>query len=134
MVSRYEDLDRANLEGQRQPFSVGDEYGQLVQAVKPLPTQQATVNWTQEQALTVSSTVVQLDQAFRLSNNYCYISVESASIRYWVGGLEPSATTGHQLDPGDVLVLESADELNDIQFIRRDGVDATLNCSFGNRS
>ena len=35
---RYEDIDRTNVEGQRQPYPIGDEYGQLVQAIRPVPT------------------------------------------------------------------------------------------------
>ena len=127
--------DRDPLEGlPRQAHPIGDvEQGQVVQTVSTFPTTEVVPDWTKSKDLTVSSSVVQLDQALRLSNNYCFITIETATIRYWPDGTVPSATSVHELDAGDTLTLETADELQDIQFIRRDGTDATLRCSFGNR-
>lgn len=122
------------ISDKRQAYPIGDvEHGQFIQADKPIPTQENKPDWQQEEPLTVSTGVVQLNQAFRTSNNYCYITVEDAAIRYWIGGRIPTAAIGHPLEIGDILVLENSDELNDVQFIRRDGADSTLHCSFGNR-
>ena len=125
---------KAALPGKyRQAFPVGDEFGEVIQAVNPLPVEQNVADWTQETTLTVANTVVQLDSAFRSSNNYCIISIETAAVRYWLGGKVPTATVGQLLNVGDILTLETEDELNDIQFIRQSGTNATLYCSFGNR-
>lgn len=118
----------------RELYPIGDQHGQVVQTVTPFPVEQNVPNWTQEEPLTVSSTVIQLNKAMRLSNNYCLITVQAANIRYWIGGRVPTTSEGHELFDGDTLILESADELNDIQFIRQSGTDAILACSFGNRS
>lgn len=100
---------------------------------KPLATKEGVPDWTGSHSLTVSSTAVLLNEGRRLSNNYCLITIETAAVRFWLDGTEPTATTGHQALVGDTITLETEDELQDIQFIRRDGTDAVLTCSFGRR-
>lgn len=125
---------RDQLEGlSRQAFPVGDaEHGQYVQPGSNFPTMEVTPDWTATQSLTVSSSSVQLDDR-RLSNNYALITSETAVVRFWLDGTVPTATTGHELGIGDILELTAADELQDVQFIRRDPTDATLRVSYGNR-
>ena len=110
------------------------EGGTFIQAKDALPTVESRPNWAPEPSpITVSTTVLGLDGAQKLSNNYAFVTVEDAAVRYWIGGRVPTAAIGHPLEIGDILILENADELQDVQFIRRDGADATLHVSYGNR-
>ena len=119
---------------ERQDYPRGTkEKGTFVQPGAVFPPTEAVPNWTDSDSLTVSSTVIQLNAAFRSRNDYCLITVETATLRFWLDGTNPTASTGHEVSPGDELILETVDELQDIQFIRRDGTDGVLRCSFGNR-
>ena len=40
-----------------------------------------------------------------------YISVETASIRYWLDGSAPTATQGILLEKGDAVALQSSEEI-----------------------
>ena len=110
------------------------EGGIVVQATEARPTVASRPTGTLEPGpITVSTAVLGLDGAQKLSNNDACVTVEDAAVRYWIGGRIPTATVGHPLEIGDILILENADELQDVQFIRRDAVDATLHVSYGNR-
>ncbi len=100
---------------------------------RPLATIEAVPDWTGSDSLTVSSVTVLLQEGRRLSNNYCLIAVETAAVRFWLDGTAPTSTTGLVAEVGDIIILETVDELQDVQFIRRDGADAVLSCNFGRR-
>lgn len=93
-----------------QPIGVGPSYGA-------------------QESLTVSSTVVPLTYAHR-GYNMALITVETASIRFWLNGQNPSTTAGHLLNSGDVLELDSAEQIDGARFIRT-AADATLMVSYG---
>ncbi len=54
------------------------------------------------------------------------ITVEGAQISVTVDGTPPTATVGHQFDPGDVITLTSRNEVINFLAIRTGGVSATL--------
>ena len=58
------------------------------------------------------------------------VTVETAAIRYWTSGTAPTATTGHVLEPGDVLELDRSEDIKNFKAIRRDGIDATIRVSY----
>lgn len=54
------------------------------------------------------------------------ITVEACAIRYRGDGTAPTATSGHVLNPGDVLKLDTPDEIRRAKFISRDGGTASI--------
>lgn len=90
------------------------------------------VVWDDNESITVSSTAVGLTDSKAQSHAQAFISVEAAAVRYWISST-PTATSGHNLDPGDILTIKGTDNLDRVSFIRRDGADATLRVSYGNR-
>ena len=117
---------------QRLLYQLGDEKGQFVQFVDAQPIQELVANWLQSQALTVSNSVVQLNSGFRLSHNYARITVEVDQVRLWLSDKDPSSSDGNLVSPGDIITLETAEEVRDIKFIRVT-TDATLMVEYGNR-
>jgi hypothetical protein len=83
------------------------------------------------EAITVSSTAVTPTAATVAQRNKALITVEDAAVRFRFDGTAPTSTTGHELEDGDVLILDSANQIGNVQFIRRDGTDATLRASYG---
>ena len=81
--------------------------------------------------LTVSTVAVGFTAATRGDRTHAHVVVETAAVRYRTDGTAPTASVGTVLEPGDVLELDSTHDLVNIQFIRRDGADATLNSHFG---
>ena len=116
----------------RQPHPVGDtEYGQLVQNIKPLVTQNTPIGWADFLSVTVSTSVVSLGR-LRGAFNRAYITVESNPLRFTIDGTLPTATSGHLLEAGDTLTLESVFEVDEFRAIRSGSADATLMVSAGN--
>ncbi len=65
--------------------------------------------------------------------NWAFISVETAAIRFRLDGTAPTSTVGHPANPGDTITLWD-DELEKFRAIRSTGVSATLTISAGRRS
>lgn len=117
----------------RQSYPVGDsEYGQLVQATKSLPVHvsESTPTWTNFSSIVVSTLVVNLGIS-RLSNNRATITVETNPIRFTLDGSAPTASLGHLASAGDIIELQSAEEVREFQAIRQGAADATLMVTFG---
>ena len=105
----------------------------LTGAEKRLPVEtDDDVVWDTNESVTVSTAAVGLNEAHAVSHAVAVITVESGAVRYWVSST-PTATSGHTLEPGDVLTLKGSGNLDRVSFIRRDGLDATLRVSYGNR-
>lgn len=117
---------------QRLLYQLGDEKGQFVQFVDAQPTQESVPNWQESKSITVSNSVVQLDSAFRLSHNFARITVEVDQVRLWLSDKDPSSSDGNLVSPGDIITLETVEEVRDIKFIRVTN-DATLMVEYGNR-
>ena len=73
----------------------------------------------------VSLTAATFDQAIKAT-----ISVEVGPVRFRLDGTVPTAPVGHELRVGDVLILDSNDEISRARFIRRDGMSATLRVTY----
>ncbi len=83
--------------------------------------------------LTVSSNVVPLNISKVNGENHCYITVETAAVRFRVDGPVPTATNGHLTNPGQIIVLESPREILNFRAIRATSVDATLMVTYSRR-
>jgi hypothetical protein len=84
------------------------------------------------EALTVSTAAVGFTAATRGSDRpHVHVFVEGGAVRYRTDGTDPTASVGTPLEVGAQLKLNSAHDLANVRFIRRDGVDATLNSHFG---
>lgn len=86
--------------------------------------------YTAHESITVSSTAIGGTAATIANKHHAVITVETAQIRYTVDGTTPTATVGHIADDGNVIKLESADEVQKFRAIRT-GADATLKASYG---
>lgn len=82
------------------------------------------------ESLTISSAASGLTAATVDYASSATITVEGAAVRLRMDGSDPTATEGHEAEPGDVILLESSDELQRARFIRRDGANATLRISY----
>lgn len=85
------------------------------------------------EALTVAGTAVGFTQAtYNTSTNAARAAlarVEGAPCRYRTDGTNPTATVGVLLQPGDVILVLGASDLELIRFIRQ-GASATLNVEY----
>lgn len=121
---------------ERLDYPVGDtEFGanQQITRSATIPTRPAGVNYTNSGTLTVSTTAVTFPGGDTLGKDYALISVETDKVRFRFGS-PPTSTAGHELNVGDFLELDCADELASIQFIRSGAADATLQVSYGVRN
>ena len=58
------------------------------------------------------------------------IYVRTASIVFLRDGTDPTATAGFQADPGDIILLNSRDELEKFKAIRQGGTSATVDVEY----
>jgi hypothetical protein len=58
------------------------------------------------------------------------ITVEAASIRYTYDGTTVTASVGHLLNSGDVLVLVGEDAIKNFRAIRTTGTSGTIQCTY----
>ncbi len=84
-----------------------------------------------DESVTVSSTAKILTASKYGNRTEAFITVEVAPVRWWTGDVPPTASVGHILNVGDVIKLHSALDIINIKFIRKNGADATLRCSYG---
>lgn len=56
--------------------------------------------------------------------------VRTASVVFTRNGTDPSATAGFQADPGDIILLNSREDLETVEFIRQGGTDATMDVEY----
>ena len=78
------------------------------------------------EALAVGTTAVPFTAATFANRDHIHFTVETGAVRLRVDGTTPTATEGHEYEVSDAGVLESPDEIQKGQFIRRDGVSGTV--------
>ena len=61
---------------------------------------------------------------------YATITCEDAQIRFRTDGTSPTADEGHVLNPGDVLTLDSNEDILAFEAIRVGDTDAELRATF----
>lgn len=82
------------------------------------------------ESVTVAGTAGSLTAATADNAVKATVTVETAQVRYRGDGTAPTAAVGHILNAGDVLTLESNDEIKRAQFIRTTGTSATLRVTY----
>lgn len=85
-----------------------------------------------KETLTIDNTVggISLTPAKYGTNTKAFITVENASIRYWINGSAPTVSEGHLLNAGDALELDSNSDIANFKAIRTTGVSATIQCTY----
>ena len=87
--------------------------------------------------LVVSTVVVSLNSEIYMNglerSNRATIDVQTAGIRYRVDGGLPSATLGMVVNAGDIIRLESYNDIKLFRAIRSGAVDANLNIDYSDR-
>ena len=58
------------------------------------------------------------------------IYVRGASVVFTRNGTDPTATAGFQADIGDIIVLNSREDLETVEFIRQGATDATMDVEY----
>lgn len=82
--------------------------------------------------LTVDATVggKALTGATYGASRYAEVVVETAPLRYTTDSTPPTATLGILTVPGDVIELESNEEIVAFRAIRMGSVSAVINCTY----
>lgn len=82
------------------------------------------------ESVTVSGTAGGLTSATFDSAVRATITIEDADIRFRLDGTAPTALIGHYAKPGDIIELESPDELQRFSAIRTGGTSAVLRVTY----
>lgn len=83
------------------------------------------------ETLTVSTTATGLTSATFGDGNLARIYVDLAPVRFRLDAGTPTSSVGEKALPGDVITLESPEELARIKFISANGASASLMCNYG---
>ena len=87
-------------------------------------------SYSAHEAITVAGTAVGLTAATIVGSNKAVLTVEVAPIRFTVDGTTPTASVGHLAQVGDVIKLDSEDELRKFRAIRT-GASGTIMATYG---
>ena len=98
-----------------------------------LPSQEPPIEWVSFESITVSTTALTLTENLAENFSEAMITVEAQAIRFRLDGQAPTATVGHEVIVGGLVVLSGFWEMDKFQAIRRDGADATIRVSYGKR-
>jgi hypothetical protein len=85
------------------------------------------------ETLTIGNTAggVALTAAVYLTATRAVITVETAAIRFWVGGTAPTVSSGHLLNIGDPFTLDSAEDIASFRAINAvAGVSGTIQVTY----
>lgn len=82
------------------------------------------------ESVTVTDTAGGLTSATYTTAISALITVETANVRYRADGTNPTSSEGHLLRVGDILELESPDEIQRIRFIRTSGTSSVIKVTY----
>jgi len=94
-------------------------------------TRARVIDYSGYESITVSGSASGLTTATVADHIAALITVETAAVRFRLDGTNPTSSEGTALEIGDELLLDSAQQLAGVNFIRRDGTSATLKCAYG---
>jgi hypothetical protein len=83
-----------------------------------------------KEMLTVSNTVKTLTAATYGTHKKALLQVQDAPLRYWQTGDDPAADAGILAQIGDIICLDSADDIAHFKAIRTTTTDAKLACQY----
>lgn len=119
----------------RQDYPIGDvDNGQFIQTNKSLRNRPVSPILVANEAvgLSVTTSLAVIPEGKRTEYEFARITVEVAAIRFFVTGSIPTSTVGEPAEIGDVILLETNNELQEFKAISRDGATATLQIVYGN--
>lgn len=90
-----------------------------------------SVQFMAYESLAVSTTAVGFTAATYSGADFAHVQVEGAPVRVRLDNTAPTSAVGTRLEPGDIIKLESREEVVRFKAISADGVAATLNAQFG---
>lgn len=85
---------------------------------------------TNKEVVTVGDTVASLTEAKYGANTKAALQVQDAPLRYWQTGDDPTGTEGFLAQPGDIIFLDSAEDIANFKAIRIIDTDAKLTCQY----
>ena len=80
--------------------------------------------------VTVAATAIALTPATYLDATRAEMTLETAQIRFWVDGSDPTSSEGHTVNIDDVIVLDSAAQIAGFKAIRTGGSSGSLKVSY----
>ena len=83
------------------------------------------------ETVTVAATAIGFTAATIGRANYALVTVETAPIRWRADGTDPTASVGHLVAAGDVIVLDEWRDLNNFMAIRTGDTSASISVSYG---
>ena len=103
-----------------------DKQGRVQVSVTGLVANYTTVGY---ESLTVGNAAVGF-ASIPTTAVRAFITVEDAAIRFRVDGTSPSTSEGHVVNESDIILIESASDIEVFQAIRDDAVDAVLKITY----
>lgn len=84
------------------------------------------------ESLTIDATVggIALTAGTYLTRRYAEITIETAPIRFTVDGTAPTTTVGHLVNPGDVIRLDSNEDITAFRAIRTTATSGTIKVTY----
>ena len=111
-----------------------DDQGRLVIAPMPITIGQVEVlgkESTAYESLTVVDSATALtNTVYTADHRYAFISVEEAPIRIRLDGVDPTATEGILMSPGDTLTLDSHEDIETFRAIRTTSTSGIIRVSY----
>lgn len=80
--------------------------------------------------ITVTDTAGGLTADKLVGMNHAFVTVETAQIRFRTDGGAATASSGHLIEAGQTIILESSRELDQFSCIRTTGTNAALMVSY----
>ena len=98
----------------------------------PLPVQLSGSKASEYEAITVDNTVggKACTTAKVGTSTKAFITVETAQIRFTIDGTAPTTTVGHLLNIGDILELDSAEDIAAFRAIRTGATSGVIHCTY----
>ena len=106
--------------------------GEPIDENNPLPMKLSGSKATEYESITVDNTVggKTCTTAKVGTSTKAFITVETAQIRFTVDGAAPTTTVGHLANEGDIIELDSAEDIAAFRAIRTGSVSATIHCTY----
>ena len=82
------------------------------------------------ESVTVAATAQALTSATVSTHTYGVLTLETASIRFRLDGVDPTAAEGHLLQVGDTLILTSNADLLSFRGFRTGATSGVLKCTY----
>jgi len=80
--------------------------------------------------LTVTDSVTSLTPEKYSDAIRAFMTLETAQIRYWDDGSDPTSSEGHPVNVGDIIILDSAAQIADFKATRTGDTSGKLMISY----